>query len=284
MRGRWLRPGHGFTLVELVVASVIGALLAGSTVVAVSQLLRARERSAARQQAYGRAEVAAALIALDAANAVRDHELRFVKVAVLDSGDGAEARDEVLMLARLGRRARPGGDGPEGDEYEIHYRVAPLISEPGMSALWRRVDPALDQALDAGGVASAVVAGVVGLDIAASDGQVWFPSWDSDRDGMPHALRITVQARSDDGRVSAVIRRVVAFDRVPVPAQEQAETAPASPARARTRETAPAGDEATPSPVPPGSGGRGGGDGRSGSGAGGGFREGTRQGTGGTQP
>lgn len=208
---------RGFTLVELVVAAVVAALVAGSASMALSQLLNLKARSAGREQAFGRADAAAASIARDVENTLRDYDLTFAKVAVTDGGDDAQAKDEILLLGHSARRARARDDTPEGGEYELQYRVAPLNSDPKSSALWRRIDPAHDDSIDAGGVASALVAGVSGLQIQAYDGDQWLETWDSDNDGLPHAVRVTVTAKSDDGRVTAMARRVVAIDRVPIP-------------------------------------------------------------------
>ncbi|MEX2219386.1 MAG: prepilin-type N-terminal cleavage/methylation domain-containing protein, partial [Phycisphaerales bacterium] len=232
------RP-RGFTLVELIVASVVGAMVAGATVMSMSQLLSMKARAVGRQQAYGRAEAAAATVARDLVNAIRDSDLAHARVAVMDSGDAEQPQDQLLLLARSARRARPGGEDPEGGAYEVHLRIAPLASRPETSALWRRIDPALDIAIDGGGVASAVVSGVVSMQAEATDGEAWFEAWDSDLDGMPHAVRVTITASSDDGRVTAVARRTVAIDRVPIPPEPPDESAP-------TGATGPTGDPAAP--------------------------------------
>jgi prepilin-type N-terminal cleavage/methylation domain-containing protein len=270
----------GFTLVELIVASVIAALVAGSTVMAMSRLLALRSRASGHEQAFGRADAAAADIARDLANALRDWNLPFARVAINDSGDEGEPHDELLLLAHSARRARPGSDTPEGGDYEIQYRIAPLVSKADQPALWRRIDPAHDVALDGGGVASAAVAGVTTLALEANDGEQWFPTWDSDRDGLPHAVRVTITASSDDRRVFATARRTVAIDRVPIPIDTSAtgDTGTTGP----TGSTGPAGSTGTPSggnptptptptptPAPGGGGGGRGGGGRGGGGNGG---------------
>ena len=119
---------RAFTLIELTVASVIAALIAGATATAVSQLLQVRAKSAARQQAFSRADAAAARIALDAANLVRHHDLAFTRLAIADSGESN--RDEVLMLVRSMRPVRGGEETAEGGEYEVQYRIAPLSASP----------------------------------------------------------------------------------------------------------------------------------------------------------
>ena len=103
---------------------------------------------------------------------------------------------------------------PEGGQYEAQYRV----DGSGPSAgLWRRVDPGFDRAQDAGGVATLLAPSVTSFSVQAYDGTSWFDTWDSDSDGIPHAIRVEIRAQSDDGTADAVVRRVTAIDRVPTP-------------------------------------------------------------------
>jgi prepilin-type N-terminal cleavage/methylation domain-containing protein len=228
-----VNPRRAFTLVELIVVSVIGVMVAGAIVTSVSSLQRARASSLGRQQAFGRAEAAAGRIALDLSNVVRHHDLRFVRIAVVSAGTPEAKRDDLLMLARSSRPVRGEDLAPEGADYEIQYRIMPGAANA--PALWRRIDPALDQFLDAGGVASALVAGVTSLAVQCSNGSEWFDAWDSDSDGVPHAVRVTVVAASDDGRFSATARRLVAMDRPPLPlADDTADASGGTPASGST--------------------------------------------------
>jgi type II secretory pathway pseudopilin PulG len=216
-RSRSARPRRAFTLVELIVAALIGVLIAGATATAMTQLFRARGSSAAHQQAYSRADGAASRIALDLSNALRRNDPLQQKVAVINGGAPGAERDELLMLQKSLRPVRGDPSSPEGDEFEVQYRVMPAAD--GRDALWRRVDMGHDEYVDAGGIASPITGGVVALSIQANDGSdQWFDEWDSDSDGLPHAVRIVVTAQADDAGARATATRVVAIDRVPIPA------------------------------------------------------------------
>jgi type II secretion system protein J len=213
---------RGFTLVELTVAAIISALIAGATAVSIASLSRAKSKAAGREQAFARAELAAGRMALDLQSAVRDSDLRFAHISVRSGREGEWDRDEVLILSRSLRPLR-GTDDPEGGEYEVQYRI---MDDPrdGGPALWRRVDAGHDSAIDAGGMASILARGVISLSIEAMDSQEWFETWDSDLNGLPHAVRVMVTARDDEGLSRAVVRRVVALDRVPLPPAPEEET------------------------------------------------------------
>ena len=171
----------------------------------------------AHRQAFSRASDAASRIAIDLAGVTRDMDLASCKVQVTTAGPTLAPRDELLLLVRSTRPVRGLSDvtgAPEGGDQEVQYRVR---DDAGASTLWRRSDIALDGIVDGGGVASPLIPGVRTLSITAFDGQNWLESWDSDGDGLPHAVRVVVTASSDDGKVTATARRLVAIDRVPLP-------------------------------------------------------------------
>lgn len=220
----WLSSARcrpGFTLVELIVASVIAAILAGAASVSLARMIRARTSSEARQTAYARAEGVTSRIALDLLNVMRDSNLANCRVQIRNGGLPNAERDDLLLLTRSLRPVR--ADSIEGDEYEAHYRIAPMdatnVSSPS-DAFWKRTDPAHDDYQDGGGVATAIAQGAVALSIQATDGESWFEDWNSDSDGLPHAVRVVAVARSDDGKAQIVSRRIIALDRVPIPPEE----------------------------------------------------------------
>lgn len=206
----------GFTLVELIVAAVVGALVATATVSSVSRLLQVRRVSGDRQAAFARAEAAASQIEQDIQSVSRDATLKYAKVQITPGGGDENHTDELLLLTTSLRPARGIDGDPEGQEYEVQYRLTPgPDGKPG--SIMRRVDPGLDEYLDAGGIVSNVAQGATSLSFEAYDGTDWFTDWDSDSDGMPHAVRVIVVGASDDGKTTATVRRVVAIDRVPLP-------------------------------------------------------------------
>ena len=71
-----------------------------------------------------------------------------------------------------------------------------------------------------------LVPGVVEVAVEAYDGDQWFRDWDSDYDGLPLAVRVTVTASGcrlgadEYDAPLATLRTVVPIDRVPPPADE----------------------------------------------------------------
>ncbi len=288
------RAGRGFTLVELIVTVMVGAIVAGATTAAMSSFLRGRSRAQAHFEAYRRADIAVDRIAGDVVNTVRDRDLIATTLLITDGKSGFLDADSILLFARSMRPTRVGTGEPEGEEAEVQYKLFP--AEDGhSSALWRRSDPVPDEASNAGGVAAMVVDRITSLSIRSMDQTNWYDDWDTDASGYPHAVMIQVTATSDDQKVTAVARRVVALDRTPMPGTvtditAAATTAPAATTPTTTPAATPAAAPAAPPAAPqngaggrgPGGGGRGpGGGGGGGRGPGGGGNNGGGRGPGG---
>ncbi|MDP1661116.1 MAG: type II secretion system protein GspJ, partial [Phycisphaerales bacterium] len=218
---------RAFTLVEVLVATIIVGLIAASVAIVISRTFKTRRLAESRGEASARAKAAAGMIARDTQNAFRDNDLLQTRLQVIPGGAG-QGRDQLLLLARSDHAVRTGDEQNESSVHEVQYRVvddAPDPSRPGAvgTSLWKREDPIPDEYLDAGGVAAAVVPGVTELKIEAYDGETWINDWDSDLLGFPMAVRITVKVivSADDAPTPRgpvmYARQVVSLDRTPLP-------------------------------------------------------------------
>lgn len=218
------RTRAGVALVEVLVGLVIVGLVVSATAASLSRLSDAKRRSSARHQATSRADDAAARIARDLGSTLRDADLSRCRVQITQGlGVPGFERDGLLIITRSARSQRPMVETPEGGEYEVQYRVDFSDNLDGGTVLWRRADHAMDPYQDAGGIAVAL-GPCAGLSVEAYDGTDWFEQWDSDDDGLPHAVRVVVTGASDDGSSTFQARRTVAIDRVPIPPEADDET------------------------------------------------------------
>lgn len=224
------RVRRGFTLIELVVAGTVAALVLGAVTFSLSQVGRARLIATERTEAFQRAGTALESIRRDVAAVMRDEDLflcRFLLTTDEPSvRNGGNDRSELLLFSESMRSIQPIEYQGEGREYETHYRIED--DELG-AALWRRRDAVPDEVPDGGGMAEPVADGVVGLLVEASDGLgSWRPEWDSDIDGIPMLVRITVTAvgtpvGQDATRdtTEVTLRTMVAIDRVIEPKEDE---------------------------------------------------------------
>lgn len=218
---------RGFTLIELVLAATLGAVVLAAVTFSLSQLGRARTLARDRVQAHQRASMALESVRTEVASLIRSDDL-FDCRFLLESptiARGRYDRSELLLFSNSMRPVRDIDYQGEGLEYETAFR---LEDDDLGTALWRRRDPVPDEVPNGGGIAEPLVDGVVGLLIEASDGKgTWSREWDSDYDGIPKLVRITVTttgaelgAAATDRTPEVTMQTVVAIPRLIPPKQE----------------------------------------------------------------
>jgi type II secretion system protein J len=214
------RARRGFTLVELLVAGLITAFVVGSIGFSLRQIGRSKDTCKVRYDAHMRADAALSNIRRDIASIVRSDDLFYTRFLLINNQihgrDESYDRDELLIFSDRLRPLRNIEFTGEGLEYETQYRVEEDKYGP---VLWQRRDAFPDQYPGGGGVATPAVEGILALSIQAYDGTQWYDDWDSDYDGLPVAVRISVVASGNRGEKDvytaprAILRTVVAIDR-----------------------------------------------------------------------
>ena len=214
---------RGFTIIELVVAIMIAAIISGAVASSISQLGKARNISRIHMTASRRASDALENIRKDVQSTVRSDDLFDTRLRlapeVVRSPIGEVDRDQMLLFATRLRPIRSIEYSGEGNEYETQYRIEEDRDGP---ALWRRRDAVPDEFEDAGGIAEPIGDGVIGVRFEAFDGENWVQEWDSDVDGLPISIRATVTASGArpgedaflDARSLSVMRTEIPIDRV----------------------------------------------------------------------
>ncbi len=215
---------RGFTLIELMVAGMMAAILLGGVTTSLSQLGSAKSISRHRLEAFSRCDAALRIIRKDIISVLRRDDLFDTRVLISDfSGrfDGQHVHQDELLVFNGNLRANKEIDfNGEGLEYESQFR---LEENDISSALWKRRDAILDDNPIGGGMAIPIAEGIISLQLEAFDGLSWFSQWDSDELGIPTAIRVTVSAtgmQSHDDLNSPIItlRTVVPLDRFMPPA------------------------------------------------------------------
>ena len=231
---------RGFTLIELVLAGAIAALVLVTVVVTLSQIGKARTTSRGRLLSNLRATTALEEIRRDLSSLIRDADLFNARILLYSDSATVRVDDRRLDVPRdeilvFNTRLEPLGEieyNGEGGEYETQYRID--IDQFG-AALWQRRDAVPDEFPDGGGLATPIAEGVIGMEIRAYDGQEWFDDWDSDIDGYPWGFQITVTAIGTeegeldeiDGRMMTTLRTHVSVDRIIPPYVEPEPEEPA---------------------------------------------------------
>jgi type II secretion system protein J len=220
-RGHVYASRRGFTLIELIIAGVITAFVLGSISMSVAQLGRAKNTSKLRLDAFLRADAALDAVRKDVVSVIRTDDLFFTRLLLINDTIRAENeefdRDEILVFNTRVKALRNIEFSGEGFEYETQYRVADDDWGP---VLWVRNDAMPDEYPLGGGMAKPVVEGIVSISFEAYDGGQWLEQWDSDIDGLPLAIRVTITSSGHRGiddiytAPRAVLRTIVPIDRV----------------------------------------------------------------------
>lgn len=215
---------RGFTLIELMVAGTMAAILLGGITTSLSQLGSAKSISRHRLEAFSRCDAALRTIRKDIITVLRRDDLFDTRILISDftgSFDGQHVdQDELLVFNGTLRANKEIDFNGEGLEYETQFR----LEENNIStALWKRRDAILDDNPIGGGMAVPIAEGIISLQIEAFDGLSWYGQWDSDEFGIPTAVRVTVSAtgmQSVDEMYSPIVtlRTVVPLDRLMPPA------------------------------------------------------------------
>ena len=176
----------GFTLVELIVATTLTTLVAGSTVAILRSAAAAKDRAQTQLALQQQARAAVLSIATALANADRypDRDPLFEGV---DDWLGDMPADRIRFFTLSRKNVRWGQ--PESDLKECEFFLAQL-TEQAMPALMRRTDPTRNEVPDDGGVVECIAENILGLNLVYHDGIAWCEDWPQGTRGWPVAVRI----------------------------------------------------------------------------------------------
>lgn len=198
---------RGFSLIELVIAAsitaVIGAMVAGS----FKRAADARDLAEAQDQRFTGARLALTRMARELSEAfLSEHYDRKRFRERLTLFRGKDGGDEDQLLFTTFAHVRLMRDVKESDQAVVEYTVEPDPSNPGERALWRREKPRIDDEPERGGARAVVLEHVKGFDAQYWDWkkQEWVREWNtgtSERSGfLPTRVKLKVRLSMPDGR------------------------------------------------------------------------------------
>jgi type II secretory pathway pseudopilin PulG len=214
---------RGFTLIELMVAGAMAAIVLGGVTLSIAQLGSAKAVSRQRLEAFSRCDTAIRTIRRDIITTLRRGDLFDTRLLISDLTHRFQGnildQDELLLFDGSLRANKEIDFNGEGMEYETQFRLEP---NDVSTALWKRRDAILDDNPIGGGMATPIAEGIISLQFEAFDGLSWFSVWDSDEQGIPHAIRVTVSSTgmeySDELHAPQItLRTIVPLDRFQAP-------------------------------------------------------------------
>ena len=201
-----LHRNHGFTLAEMLVATIVISGVIASSYYALDAGLAARDVVSERSDALQKARIALEILRADLRAACAwDDEFEFVGLDREVSGADA---DNLDFASHRWTPWKPG----QSDIVEVSFYIEKSRVD-GRRALWRRIDPTPDGQPLEGGFREELMSGVEALRFEYSDGFEWYDEWgkqvqrtrelterslfQTNDSGLPDAVRVTVSMAPD---------------------------------------------------------------------------------------
>jgi len=203
------RRQAGFTLVELILATTLTVLVAGSTAAILRSVTGVRERVDRDRSLQQEARAALRAVAAALRNAYRSTDEDEWLLEGVAERDGPLPADHIRLFAVSRRTVRP--DEPESDVRECELGLL-RPDDVGLPVLVRRTDPTRNELPDGGGVLERVAGNIVGLAFEYHDGVTWRDHWPETLRRWPDAIRVyLVVAAEDQPRRTWTVSRTVNF-------------------------------------------------------------------------
>lgn len=182
-----------FTLVELIVATTLTVLVAGSTVAILRSTSAACQRADKQLELQQQARSGVLAIATALRNAHRQSD-KDTSLEGLDDWLEDAPADRIRFFTVSHKTIRLGQ--PESDVKECQFFLTEL-PDRDLPALMRRTDPTRNERPDDGGVIELVAENVLGLNLTYHDSIAWRDDWPEDTRDWPVAVRIELAVMSE---------------------------------------------------------------------------------------
>ncbi|MCJ7777706.1 MAG: hypothetical protein MUP16_05265 [Sedimentisphaerales bacterium] len=195
----------GFTLVELLVASTIGAFLVLVAVGTLRTVSTSAKMVTTHIDSTAEVRFASSLIARDLANIFRDPNFAHIKF-VGSTGDSQDSTACDLTFYTI-NRVKARADQPEADVYEVEYY---LTRDEEQSILFRRLWPYPDpnSQTEKGGVLTIIAEDIEIFEVRYYDGSEWSNEWPEDMETVPQLVEVNIVAKSPE-KASPVIETFI---------------------------------------------------------------------------
>jgi len=184
----------GFTLVEVLVASTIGAFIALVAVGTLRAITTSSEMVENNISAAAEVRFASSMIATDLVNIYRDKNKENTKFIGLTE-QSQQGNISYLVFYTV-NRTKARVDQPEGDVYEVEYY---LLKDEEKSVLMRRLWPNPDQEeTEPRGILTVLAENIDAFEVRYFDGEDWFDEWPEEMEVLPQLIEVNIVAKQQE--------------------------------------------------------------------------------------
>ena len=186
---------RAFTLIEIMVASIIGAFIAVVAVGTLRAVSNSSEKINDNIDKAAEIRFASKTIVSDLVNVYRNKDFKnMMFVGTIEtSSQGESVNLKFYTVSRS--KARPAQ--PEGDVYEVEYYTTKTNQG---SQLMRRFWPNPDKDSEPAGLLTAIANGIEVFEVRYFDGLEWQNEWDEDKRKLPELVEVTIGVRASSGK------------------------------------------------------------------------------------
>jgi type II secretion system protein J len=178
----------GFTLIEVMVASTIGAFVMLVAVGTLRAITESAERVDTNINSAAEVRFAAKMLKKDLVNLYRDENIENTKFIGI-SGESEQIGTSYLVFYTLSR-AKARTDQPEGDIYEVEYY---LMKDEERSLLMRRMWPNPNkEETEPHGILAVIAEDIEVFQVRYFDGEEWADEWPEEMQVLPQLIEINI--------------------------------------------------------------------------------------------
>jgi general secretion pathway protein J len=189
----------GFTLVEVLVASMISVFIALVAAGAIRTMAASNETVDRYINSEAEVQFAANLMESDLDNFYRDDNIENTELigTVQSLGNGDVTGDLVFYTIS---RTKARADQPEGDLHEVEYFLA---QQQDSTVLMRRLWPNPNKDVNPGGILTVIAEDIQSFEVQYYDGQQWSDEWPEDMESLPQLIAVTLTAKQSGRTIPA---------------------------------------------------------------------------------
>ena len=181
----------GFTLVEILVASTIGAFISMIAVGTLQTVIRSNDMTERNINAAAEVRFAANMLKKDITNMYKTDD--YLDSALFGTIEVQEDYGTAYMVFYTVNRAKARLYEPECDIYEVEYYLQ--LNEEGTFSLMRRIWPNPNEYYEPGGILSVIAENLDTFEVSYYDGEEWWDEWTEEMEAIPDLIEVSLVTR-----------------------------------------------------------------------------------------